>query len=152
MRTIEEFTSRLMKTAVPDFRVGDVVRVNVNIFEGTKVQISKKGQKTTGKDKGEIEKERTQVFEGTVLGIMGKGLSQTFRVRKISSGVGVEKVFFTHSPKVLGIEVVRRSEPRRAKLYYLRKRVGKAVRLAEKRITVETETVQATENGNETNN
>jgi large subunit ribosomal protein L19 len=98
-----------MKSSVPDFHIGDTVNVSVRIVEG--------------------EKERTQVFTGTVIGRRGVGVSQTFTVRRIVSGQGVERVFPVHSPKVADIQVVRSGKARRAKLYYLRDRIGKKTRL-----------------------
>ncbi len=98
-----------MKDSVPEFRVGDTVNVSVRIVEG--------------------EKERTQIFSGTVIGRKGSGISETFTVRRIVNNQGVERVFPLHSPKVSGVEVVRSGRVRRAKLYYLRDRVGKATRL-----------------------
>jgi len=98
-----------MKDNVPEFHVGDTVNVSVRIIEG--------------------EKERTQVFSGTVIGRKGAGIGETFTVRRIVNNQGVERVFPIHSPKVAGVEVVRSGRVRRAKLYYLRDRVGKATRL-----------------------
>jgi len=98
---------------VPDFRVGDRVRVHFQVVEGTR--------------------RRTQVFEGVVLKQKGGGSRRTFTVRKLSFGVGVERTFPVHSPKIERIEVVGRGEVRRAKLYYLRGRVGRAARLREMR-------------------
>ena len=98
-----------MKSELPDFHVGDTVNVSVRIVEG--------------------EKERTQVFSGTVIGRSGSGVAETFRVRRIVAGQGVERVFPLHSPRVSGVEVVRSGKVRRAKLYFLRDRVGKATRL-----------------------
>lgn len=97
------------KTELPDFRVGDTVNVSVKIVEG--------------------EKERIQVFTGTVMGRSGAGISETFRVRRIVAGQGVERVFPLHSPRVVDVDVVRGGKTRRAKLYFLRDRVGKATRL-----------------------
>ena len=99
--------------AVPDFRVGDRVRVHFQVVEGTR--------------------RRTQVFEGVVLKEKGGSSRRTFTVRKLSFGVGVERTFPVHSPKIERIEVVGRGEVRRAKLYYLRGRVGRAARLREMR-------------------
>src|SRR5687767_2150740 len=96
---------------IPDFRVGDRVRVHFQVVEGTR--------------------RRTQVFEGIVLKQKGGGSRRTFTVRKLSFGVGVERTFPVHSPKIERIEVVGRAEVRRAKLYYLRGRVGRAARLRE---------------------
>lgn len=98
-----------MKTDVPQFKVGDTVNVLVRIVEG--------------------EKERIQTFTGVVIGRSGSGIEETFRVRRIVGGQGVERVFPLHSPKVAGVEVVRGGQIRRAKLYFLRDRVGKATRL-----------------------
>ena len=100
-----------MKTDVPEFKIGDTVRVSVRIIEG--------------------EKERTQVFTGTVIARKGAGVSETFTVRRTVNNEGVERVFPIHSPKLAGVEVVRSGKVRRAKLYYLRERVGKATRLKE---------------------
>jgi len=98
-----------MKAEVPEFRVGDTVNVSVRIIEG--------------------EKERTQVFNGTVIRRRGGGISETFTVRRIVNNQGVERVFPVHSPRVAAIEVVRSGKVRRAKLYFLRDRVGKSTRL-----------------------
>jgi large subunit ribosomal protein L19 len=102
-----------LRTDLPRFEPGDTIKVMVRVREG--------------------EKERLQAFEGVCLGKRGGGISETFRVRKISAGVGVERVFPLHSPSVATIEVVRRGRVRRAKLYYLRKVSGKAARIREKR-------------------
>ena len=110
MRQIEQEYS---KQNVPEFRPGDTVRVGVNITEGT------------GADK----RSRVQPYEGVVLGRSGSGLNETFTVRRVTHGVGVERTFPVHSPVVVNIEVVRQGNPRRAKLYYLRDRVGKAARV-----------------------
>ena len=99
--------------AIPDFRIGDRVRVHFQVVEGTR--------------------RRTQVFEGVVLKQKGGGSRRTFTVRKLSFGVGVERTFPVHSPKIERIEVMGRGEVRRAKLYYLRGRVGRAARLREMR-------------------
>jgi len=100
-----------MKTDLPEFRIGDTVNVSVRIVEG--------------------EKERIQVFSGTVIARRGGGISETFTVRRIVNNQGVERVFPIHSPKIAGIDVARSGKVRRAKLYYLRDRVGKATRLKE---------------------
>lgn len=97
----------------PDMRPGDTVRVHVKVREG--------------------DKERIQVFEGTVIGRQGGGLRERFRVRKLSYGIGVERIFPVHSPRVDKIEVTRRGRVRRAKLYYLRDRMGKAAQVKERR-------------------
>ena len=101
--------SKSMKQTVPDFRVGDTVNVSVLIVEG--------------------EKERTQVFRGTVIRRQGGGVSETFTVRRIVNNEGVERTFPLHSPRLVGVEVVRSGRTRRSKLYYLRQRVGRATRL-----------------------
>ena len=103
----------------PKLAIGDFVRVHFKVIEGTR--------------------ERIQVFEGTVIGIRGEGLRESFTVRRISYGVGVERVFPLHSPKVAKVEVVRHGKVRRAKLYYLRGRVGKAAKIKEKARTVDME-------------
>jgi large subunit ribosomal protein L19 len=101
---------------IPPFRAGDTVRVNVRVKEG--------------------EKERLQAFEGTVIARRGSGVSATFTVRKISNGVGVERIFPDHSPMLGEIIVVRRGRVRRAKLYYLRGVTGKAARIKERKVRV----------------
>ena len=100
-----------LKAEIPSFRIGDTVDVSVRIVEG--------------------EKERVQVFSGTVIGRRGSGISETFTVRRIVNNEGVERTFPVHSPKVAGVQVVRSSKTRRAKLYFLRQRIGKATRLKE---------------------
>ena len=102
-----------LRTDVPEFSPGDTVRVNYRIREGSK--------------------ERIQAFEGICIGRRGGGMSETFTVRKISSGIGVERVFPMHAPTVEGVEVIRRGRVRRAKLYYLRNLRGKAARIRERR-------------------
>ena len=104
MNKIEEITNKQLNPNVPEFRVGDTVRVGVRIIEG--------------------KKERVQAFEGVVISRKGSGVSETFTVRKMSSGVGVERIFPIHSPKLDSIEVVRKGKARRAKLYYARDIVG----------------------------
>ena len=102
-----------LRTDIPDFGPGDTLKVHVRVVEGTK--------------------ERVQVFQGNVIGRQGDGLRETFTVRKVSYGVGVERTFPVHTPSVAKIEVVTRGDVRRAKLYYLRDRVGKAAKVKEKR-------------------
>jgi large subunit ribosomal protein L19 len=101
---------------VPPFRAGDTVRVNVRVKEG--------------------DKERVQAFEGVVIARKGEGVSKTFTVRKISNGVGVERIFPLHSPMLESVSVVRRGRVRRAKLFYLRELTGKATRIKEKKVRV----------------
>jgi large subunit ribosomal protein L19 len=101
-----------LKKELPKFNIGDTVKVSVKIKEG--------------------EKERTQIFEGTVIAKRGSGVGETFTVRRISYGIGVERVFPIHSPNVGAVTVVRRGRVRRAKLYYLRDRIGKAAKIKEK--------------------
>lgn len=102
-----------LRSDIPDFSPGDTVRVHVRVVEG--------------------ERERIQVFEGVVIKRVGGGLSEMFTVRKISQGVGVERTFPLHSRRVERIEVVRKGKVRRARLYYLRDRVGRAARIKERR-------------------
>jgi large subunit ribosomal protein L19 len=108
---LSELEKEQLRTNLPEFAPGDTVKVHVKVREG--------------------EKERIQVFEGVVIGRRGGGVRETFTVRKVSYGVGVERVFPVHSPGVARIEVVRRGKVRRAKLYYLRELRGKAARLEE---------------------
>ena len=112
MEKIQAFVSEQLKTEVPHFGIGDGVKVYVKIVEG--------------------EKERIQMFEGTVIAKHGGGISETFTVRRVSYGVGVEKTFPLHSPNVEKIVVFREGKVRRAKLFYLRDRVGKAAKVKEK--------------------
>ncbi len=113
MNRLDVVEKARMKDDVPDFRPGDNVKVDVRVIEGTRSRI--------------------QVFEGVVIARQGGGLRETFTVRKISFGVGVERIFPVHSPIVENIEVTRRGKVRRAKLYYLRERQGKKARIKEKR-------------------
>ncbi|MCK4602596.1 MAG: 50S ribosomal protein L19 [Phycisphaerae bacterium] len=120
---IKEAAAASMKTDAADFRVGDTVRVHVRIIEG--------------------EKERTQTFIGTVIGRRGSGISETFTVRRIVNNEGIERIFPLHSPKISAVEVVRSGKVRRAKLNYLKGRVGKATRLKDvQRKRVRTKTAQ----------
>ncbi|NNV05040.1 50S ribosomal protein L19 [Geobacillus sp. C56-T2] len=109
---IQKITKEQLRTDLPDFRPGDTVRVHVKVVEGNR--------------------ERIQVFEGVVIKRRGAGISETFTVRKVSYGVGVERTFPVHTPKIAKLEVVRRGKVRRAKLYYLRELRGKAARIKEK--------------------
>ncbi len=111
MDLIQAVEAEQMKENADNFRIGDTVKVHFKIVEG--------------------QTERIQVFQGIVLASKGSGIRKTFTVRKMSYGVGVERVFPVHSPRIDKIEVVRRGRVRRAKLYYLRKRVGKAAKVSE---------------------
>ena len=110
---IQELTKEQLRDDMPDFRAGDTVRVHVRVVEGTH--------------------ERIQMFEGVVIKRKGAGISATYTVRKMSSGIGVERTFPVNDPRVAKVEVLRHGRVRRAKLYYLRERHGKAARIAEKR-------------------
>lgn len=111
MDIIKAFTEEQLKKEIPQIKVGDTVRVHNRIVEGSKSRI--------------------QIYEGTVIAKRGGGISETFTVRRISYGVGVEKTFPIHSPNVEKVETIRRGKVRRAKLYYLRDRVGKAAKTKE---------------------
>lgn len=113
MDLIQAFTKEQLKTEVPSFNIGDTVKVYCRIAEGTRV--------------------RTQIFEGTVISRKHGGIAETFTVRRVSYGVGTEKTFPLHSPNVQSVEVVRKGKVRRAKLYYLRHKVGKAAKVKEDR-------------------
>ncbi len=113
MNTLEKIERKAIKDGGYDFGVGDTVRVLVRVSEG--------------------DKEREQAFQGVVLQRRGGGARETFTVRKISSGIGVERIFPLHSPNIKSIKVMRRGKVRRAKLYYLRDLVGKAARITEKK-------------------
>ena len=116
MHPFIETQKEWLRTNIPPFRPGDTVRVNVRVREG--------------------EKERLQAFEGVCIARRGSGVSETFTVRKISNGVGVERIFPVHSPMIGDLAVVRRGRVRRAKLYYLRHLTGKAKRIKEKKVRV----------------
>ena len=111
MNLIESINAAQLRTDIPDFRPGDTVRVHAKVVEGTR--------------------ERIQIFEGVVISRKGQGISEMYTVRKISSGIGVERTFPVHTPRVEKIEVVRHGKVRRAKLYYLRALQGKAARIKE---------------------
>ncbi len=113
MNKVNNLVAGQLKTDLPDFKPGDTVAVDVKVIEG--------------------QKERIQVFEGNVIARTGKGINATFTVRKISNGIGVERIFPLHAPTVAGIKVLRRGKVRRAKLYYLRKLRGKKARIKEQR-------------------
>lgn len=110
---IQELTKEQLRDDMPDFRAGDTVRVHVRVVEGTH--------------------ERIQMFEGVVIKRKGAGISATYTVRKMSSGIGVERTFPVNDPRVAKVEVLRHGRVRRAKLYYLRDRHGKSARIAEAR-------------------
>ena len=112
IRTIEQEEIKRLGKTLPDFSPGDTVLVNVNVVEG--------------------ERKRVQAFEGMVIAKRNRGLNSSFIVRKISSGEGVERTFQTHSPLIASIEVKRKGDVRRAKLYYLRERSGKSARIKER--------------------
>ena len=112
MDLIKAFTNEQLKTEVPVLNVGDTVRVHNKIKEGSR--------------------ERIQLFEGTVIAKKNGGISETFTVRRMSFGVGIEKTFPLHSPNVVKVEITRQGKVRRAKLYYLRDRVGKSAKVKEK--------------------
>ncbi|ANZ94121.1 MULTISPECIES: 50S ribosomal protein L19 [Brochothrix] len=113
MHILDEITKGQLRTDVPDFRPGDTVIVHAKVVEGTR--------------------ERIQLFEGVVIKRRGAGISETFTVRKISYGVGVERTFPVHTPRIAKLEVKRHGKVRRAKLYYLRELRGKAARIKEVR-------------------
>lgn len=113
MNTLEELEQGYLREDIPDFSPGDTVIVHVRVVEGGR--------------------ERVQLFEGVVIARSGAGARETFTVRKVAFGVGVERIFPVHAPIISKIEVVRKGAVRRAKLYYLRDRVGKATRIKEKR-------------------
>lgn len=123
----EQLEKLTAERQIPDFRPGDTVRVNVRVVEGTR--------------------ERIQAFEGVCIGRKNAGLNSAFTVRKISYGEGVERVFPLYSPRVEGIEVVRRGAVRRAKLYYLRGRRGKSARIAEDTSQRRTRDIEVPESG-----
>lgn len=114
MDKVQEVTKDLLKNDLPDFRAGDTISIDVRVVEGGK--------------------ERIQKYQGVVVARKNGGIEETITVRKISSGVGVERIFPLHSPTVASIKVLRRGKVRRAKLHYLRKLKGKAARITEKRM------------------
>ena len=111
MDALKTIAASSIKSGKPQFSIGDTVRVAVNIREG--------------------ERERIQMFEGTVIAKRGSGVAETFTVRRVSYGVGVERVFPVNSPNVTKVEIIRHGKVRRSKLYYLRDRVGKAAKVKE---------------------
>ncbi len=119
MKTLDVVDAASLRTDIPDFRPGDTVKVHVKVVEGNKSRI--------------------QVFQGVVIARSGAGVSETFAVRKISYGVGVERTFPVHTPIIEKIEVVTRGDVRRAKLYYLRDLRGKAAKIRERRENIKVE-------------
>ena len=113
MNTLDALDAQSQRTDLPTFRAGDTVKVHARVVEGNR--------------------SRVQVFQGVVIRRQGDGLRETFSVRKVSFGVGVERTFPVHSPVIAKIEIVSRGDVRRAKLYYLRDRIGKAAKIKEKR-------------------
>lgn len=113
MKSTDIVDNQNKRDDIPDLLPGDEVKVHVRVVESGK--------------------ERIQIFQGNIIGIQGSGIAETYKVRKVSYGVGVERTFPVHSPSVAKIEVLRRGDVRRAKLYYLRDRVGKAAKIREKR-------------------
>ena len=112
MDLMKALTSQYMKKELPEMNVGDTVRITVRVKEGSR--------------------ERNQAFEGTIIAKKHGGINETITVRRISYGVGCEKVFPVHSPSIVSVETVRRGKVRRAKLYYLRERVGKSAKVKER--------------------
>ena len=112
MKLTDEIDKTSLKEDVPEFSPGDTVKVHVRVVEGNR--------------------ERTQIFEGAVIGRQGGGIGETFTVRKVSFGVGVERTFQTHSPLIKSIKVKRKGKVRQSKLYYLRERSGRSARIKEK--------------------
>ncbi|MGH3797192.1 MAG: 50S ribosomal protein L19 [Pseudonocardiaceae bacterium] len=115
MNTLDALDEKSLRSDIPDFRPGDTLKVHVRVIEGVR--------------------QRVQVFQGAVIRRQGGGIRETFTVRKVSFGVGVERTFPLHSPNIAKIEVVTRGDVRRAKLYYLRELRGKAAKIKEKRAT-----------------
>jgi len=115
MNTLDELDATSLRSDIPDFRPGDTLKVHVRVIEGSR--------------------SRVQTFQGVVIRRQGAGLRETFTVRKVSFGVGVERTFPVHSPNIAQIEVATRGDVRRAKLYYLRELRGKAAKIKEKRDT-----------------
>ncbi len=128
MNTLEIVEKQYLKSKLPALKPGDTVQVHVRVKER-----EKESAKAKEKDK-EKEKERIQVFEGVVIGMRGRGIQSSFAVRKISFGVGVERIFPFHSPSIDKIKVVKHGRVRRAKLFYLRERTGKAAKIREKQV------------------
>lgn len=119
MKTLDAVDAASLKADIPDFRPGDTLKVHVRVIEGNK--------------------SRVQVFQGVVIARSGSGINETFTIRKVSYGVGVERIFPLHTPIIEKIEVVTRGDVRRAKLYYLRELRGKKAKIRERRENVKTE-------------
>jgi large subunit ribosomal protein L19 len=115
MNTLDALDAKSLRTDIPDFRPGDTIKVHVRVIEGSR--------------------QRIQIFQGAVIRRQGGGVRETFTVRKVSFGVGVERTFPVHTPNIARIEIVTRGDVRRAKLYYLRDLRGKAAKIKEKRET-----------------
>ena len=113
MKLIKDIENKFIKNDIPDFSSGDTVKVNVRVTEGSR--------------------ERIQIFEGVVIAINGDGINKTITVRKVSFGIGVERIFPVHAPIVSSIEVLKKGKVRRSKLYYLRDRIGKSAKIKEDR-------------------
>ncbi|MEO7398873.1 MAG: 50S ribosomal protein L19 [Ilumatobacteraceae bacterium] len=113
MKSTDLVDNQYLRTDIPRFGPGDEIKVHVKVIEGNK--------------------ERVQIFQGNVIAIQGSGIAETYTVRKVSYGVGVERTFPLHAPTVAKVEVTRRGDVRRAKLYYLRERSGKSAKIKEKR-------------------
>lgn len=113
MTLLREVTSDQLKTDIPEFGAGDTLRIHVRVIEG--------------------EKERSQIFEGDVIQRKGSGIHETYTIRKVTQGIAVERIFPLHSPRVAKIEKLRSGKVRRARLFYLRDRKGRAARIKEKR-------------------
>ncbi len=112
MNIIQALEQEQLRTDIPKLEIGDYVKVHLKVVEGSR--------------------ERIQIFEGTVIALKGEGVRETFTVRRLSYGVGVERILPVHSPRISKIEIVRKGKVRRAKLYYLRERVGKAAKVRER--------------------
>lgn len=131
-KIINLVTAGQLRTDIPEFHVGDTIGVSVNVIEG--------------------DKERVQIFKGIVMGIKGGGINKTFRVRKISNGVGVERIFPINSPRIAKIEIIKEGSVRRAKLYYLRGLTGKAAtKIKEKKKAVKINSIISNKDVKSTN-
>ena len=135
MNLVETVEKKYLKSKIPAIKPGDTIQVHVKVKE-----LQKESAKAKDKEK---EKERIQVFEGVVIGMRGRGIQSSFVVRKISFGVGVERIFPFHSPSIDKIKVLKQGSVRRAKLYYLRELSGKAAKIKEQTIKQEKQAAQA---------